>query len=713
MWTLPKGEDGSGATHPIATTQGARHLMTSRRKLILGVPAIAVASAFTLPRAAAAASPGIIRTGNYYLGVTPDDGSPDRDGGLIPISQGVLGDGDPASFAGWRGASNAPRSISLVFDLLGDQPLDRIRIVSNAPGAGWGFTEMSVAYRAEGSTAYRLAGKATRTGDSDWEYVIDMAGVPARFVRLEIVRSTSLLHIPLSEVEIHRGAGDGGPNPGPPLTAGQMQAELGKDTRLLDRYGQYLYQDWSGKVSSDGQLQREYAQEAAALAGVALDLTRYDRYGGLKSLGYHGATGFFRLAKVDGRWWFVTPDGHLFFLKAVCAFSEEEWGYGTLYQNTDGSQRDVFDELPDRDRFPNAYAVVENGLHTVNFIKANLVRKYGDDYKAAWREMSYRRFVDWGFNAQGKWARDPAVPFPYIERAATPTDVIRIQWGIDPFDPDFAAKLDRAFTIRQYRDDPWLIGYFFENERGWTRDIVAGVVASNGALPAKRAFVHYLADTYGDDLARVNALLGTSAESFRALEDLPIGIARVPDTDVQAFITLASKTYFRKVRNAIHRQDPHHLFLGSCLVATWRTTPEWNVGGLDYLDALSFDFYSDSAAYLRPYEAYDKPILNLEYCFAYPDRGLTTLNASTTATSQTNRGEKFRAYLQAQATSPVFVGSAWFAHYDQSAARKPGSTEAFNIGLVNQQDQPYHEMTAVMRETNRNLEEIHLQAPPV
>jgi hypothetical protein len=481
---------------------------------------------------------------------------------------------------------------------------------------------------------------------------------------------------------------------------------------LVDRYGQYLHQDWPGKVSSDAQLRREYAEEAARLADITFDHSTYDRYGGLKSLGQHSATGYFRLEKVDGRWWFVTPAGHLFFLKAVDAFSEEEWGYGTLYKNTDGSPREVFEELPDPDRFAAAYAVVEQGLHTVSFLKANLMRKYGDDYTDRWREIARRRLIDWGFNAQGKWHRDPAVVMPYVERAPTPTDVIKVLWAIDPFDRDFSAKLDRAFTdfgLRKFRTDSWLIGYFFENERGWNRDVVAAVLRSNAELPAKRAFVHYLADAYDDDLTRVNEILGTNAQSFRALADESIEISRLPSTDLQAFITLASKVYFREVRNALQKHDPHHLFLGSCLVPTWRTSPEWNVGGAEYLDAISFDWYSNSADYLRQYGVHDKPIVNLEYSFCYPDRGLTSHNPSITATSIANRGEKYQAFIEAQAASPVFVGSAWFVHYDQPVTRKPGSTEAFNMGLVNQQDQPYHAMTDIMRDTNRNLEAIHLR----
>ncbi|MFD7942721.1 hypothetical protein [Streptomyces sp. NPDC059744] len=491
----------------------------------------------------------------------------------------------------------------------------------------------------------------------------------------------------------------------------EAPAQLAGDTWLVDRYGQYLHQDWPGKVVSDEQLRSEYAEEAARLADVAPDRIRYDRYGGLKELGRHKATGYFRLEQVDGRWWFVTPDGHLFILKAVDAFSPEEWGYGTWWKSPDGTLIDLFEELPDPVEFASCYTEDDKG-HVVSFLRANLARKYGDDYRPKWRETVAKRMIDWGFNAQGKWTLDTEVVMPYLAQAPTPTDVIRVLWGIDPFDPDFSRKLDRTFDLRANRKDPWLVGYFFENERGWSRDVVAEVVKRDSTLAAKTAFVRYLADTYGDDVDRVNVILGTDAKSFHALRDTPINIARVPAADITAFITLASKTYFRKVRKAIHRQDPHHLFLGGSLVPTWRTSPEWNVGGREYLDAISFDWYSTSVDYLRQYEGYGKPILTLEFSFMFPERGMTAANAATTATSQQDRGEKYRAFVEAQAGSRAFVGFAWFSAYDQAVTRKPGATEAFNVGLTNQQDQPYYDMLDIMREVNRGIEAVHLQAPP-
>lgn len=650
---------------------------------------------------------GMVDVGNYYAGVSPDDGVPDKAGGLIGFQYGALFDRRLSDGTGWRGHATAPKNVAVVFDLLRDQPLDRITIFSKAPNQFWAFDEIVVTYRPESSATYRIAGRAVRARtELDYRLNIPMAGKMARFVRIELTRNNQYLHIPLSEVEFAIGSGTVGPDPAPPATIDGMRQELARYTRLVDEYGQYLYQDWPGKVTSDAQLREDAQREADRLADVAPDTVRYDRYGGLKALGKHGSTGFFRLQKIDGRWWFVTPDGHPFFLKGVDSMSDQEWGYGTLYQNPDGSRRDVFEALPDKALYPGAYAVTDRG-HVVSFVKANLMRKYGADYQEAWRDMTYRRMLDWSFNAQSKWARDPQIVMPHIDQLTPPADVIRVLWGTDPFDPEFAAKLDRHFDLKARKSDPWLIGYFFDNERGWDREVVAEVLRRDGSLPAKRAFVSYLSGNYGGDLTRVNEILGTNADSFEALAEIAIEIAKVPDNDIRNFTTLASKAYYSTIQRAIKKQDPNHLFLGSALVPNWRSTPEWIVGGRDHLDAISLDVYTDDASYLTAYEQYDKPVLNLEYSFNTSDRGLRAINAAARAGSVAERGAKFRAFVEAQAASPVFVGSGWFVYYDQAVTGRPGDGENYNFGLLNQQDQPYAEMTDVMRDANLTLELVH------
>ncbi|GAA2811777.1 hypothetical protein [Nonomuraea dietziae] len=181
-------------------------------------------------------------------------------------------------------------------------------------------------------------------------------------------------------------------------------------------------------------------------------------------------------------------------------------------------------------------------------------------------------------------ARDPGLRLPYIDQVPAPADVIKVLWAIDPFDPEFAAKLDRHIAARGLAarsTDPWLIGYFFDNERGWNADVVKEILLKDATLPAKRAFATYMAGAYGQDLARVNAVLGVTADSFEALAATPIDVAKLPAQDMKGFIRLASKTYYTAVRTAIRKQDPHHLFLGSALVPTWRTSLDWNIGGID------------------------------------------------------------------------------------------------------------------------------------
>ena len=78
---------------------------------------------------------------------------------------------------------------------------------------------------------------------------------------------------------------------------------------VLDSFGQWALADWPRKIKSKEQLAQELADEEKAF-GSAADFG-YGKYGGYKNT-QAKATGFFRVEKIDGRWWFVDPEGHLF-----------------------------------------------------------------------------------------------------------------------------------------------------------------------------------------------------------------------------------------------------------------------------------------------------------------------------------------------------------------------------------------------------------------
>jgi hypothetical protein len=664
-----------------------------------------------IPAGGALAEGTLLKTGNYYYSPAPDAGnSPDKGAtGLVSSEGGILVDSLTTTYAGWMGSATSKGTVQVVFDLLKDYPLDSINIVLNSPNSYWGFKQFTVKYRPEATTDYYyIAGKHVKSGTAlNYSVNLPMNNKTARFIVIDIQRSHAYQHIPLTEVQIYKGTGDEGQNPAAAFTVEQMQAELKKDALMVDKYGQWIYETWTGKVATDAQLQQEYANEAKALAKVSLNRSKYDQYGGIKSGGLYASTGFFRLEQIDNKWWFITPDGYKFILKGVDATSIWEWGYGTPYKKADGTPRKVFEELPDPGVYAPAYANDLNG-ERVSFIVANVMKKYGCNYEEKWEEITKKRLINWGFNAFSKWSRPNNVTFPYIEVLQDPSNLKRIQWTYDVFDPQAESNIDNALSaqLQKARNDRWLIGYTYDNEAGWTNDIVKEILTYNSSSAAKGAFVDFLAPRYNNDIAAVNQLLGTSAESFDALKNTSIAIARVPAADVSDYIKLASKTYFSTIRNIIEKYDKNHLFLGSSIVPTWRTSLDWDSAAMEFLDAFSVDNYTNDAGWISRYEAFGKPLLNLEYTFSTSERGLSPVNAATNTASIADRGAAFKAFIESQTAHPMFVGSGWFVYFDQAVTgRKDG--ENFNTGLVNQQDQPYTDLVNIMKNVNAGLEAIH------
>ncbi|MDQ0060470.1 hypothetical protein [Paenibacillus harenae] len=652
----------------------------------------------------------MLKTGNYLHSPAPNGGnSPDwKESGVISAADGVLFDGTPA-YAGWMGSATSHPTVNVVIDLLKDYPLSQIRIVLNSPNKYWGFKDITVKYRPESATGYYIATRHVRTGtDLNYSVTVPMSDMSARFIVLNIRRTQAYQHIPLTEVEIYRGSGVEGQNPSPSLTQEDLQAELKKEALLADRFGQWMNETWPGKVATETQMRTEYANEAAALANIALDATKYDQYGGIKSLGKQASTGYFRLQAINGKWWFITPDGYPFIVKGVDATSLWESGYKTPILKPDGTLKQIFEALPDRTAYAPAYTRDAGGEY-VSFVVANVMKKYGSDFESKWEDITKKRLIQWGFNTFSKWTKPKSVTFPYIQSLQDPSTLRRILWTYDVFDPQSGPIIENALKAQllNTRYSKWLIGYTYDNEAGWTTDIVKEVLTYSASSPAKSAFIDFLAQKYNGSLASVNQVLGTNAASFEALKDIPVDIAKVPAADVSGYIRLASGTYHSMIRDIIKKYDPNHLFLGTSIVPTWRTSLDWDHAAMNYVDVFSVDSYSRDGSWISRYEGYGKPLLNLEHSFGSSERGLSYISLATVTTSIRERGLAYQAFAESQAAHPLFVGSGWYSYYDQPVTGRPDG-ESYNVGLVNQQDQPYTEMVNIMRTTHAGLENVHL-----
>ncbi|HWI55618.1 MAG TPA: hypothetical protein VNZ22_00225, partial [Bacillota bacterium] len=175
---------------------------------------------------------------------------------------------------------------------------------------------------------------------------------------------------------------------------------------LIDTFGQYKHKDWPGKTRSLEDLKRKRQQEAEELARQP-GPQDWDKYGGFNSGPQLKAIGFFRTQKVNGKWWLVDPEGHLFFshgidcvrmLDATPVEEREAW-----FEDFPGHQPEFAAFLSQNYALKGHYAGRRNP-RCFSFAAANLVRKYGPEARQAYPPIIHQRLRSWGLNTIANWS---------------------------------------------------------------------------------------------------------------------------------------------------------------------------------------------------------------------------------------------------------------------------------------------------------------------
>jgi len=482
---------------------------------------------------------------------------------------------------------------------------------------------------------------------------------------------------------------------------------------LIDTFGQYRHRDWPGKTHNLDTLraaQRAEGERLSKDSGPA----DWDRFGGWSAGPKRDATGFFRVEKVDGRWWLVDPDGRLFWSAGVdCVQSfdatpiagREDWFEAPPWNEPAfaGLRRPQFALLGNyAGKSPEAFA----------FALANLERKYGVEWRASVPEVIHRRLRSWGLNTIGNWS-DLGVArlrhTPYTD--AVSSDRARSiegsegYWGKFPdvFDPSFAERLRRSMATKQggSAGDPWCLGYFSDNEMSWGDDVslAVAVLVSPADQPAKQAFLADLKARYGE-IAELNAAWGTSHESW---ETLATGRAK-PDlaragSDLRTFYSRAAETYFRTVRDVIRETAPHQLYLG-CRFA-W-ANERAAAAAAKFCDVVSYNLYQRSVADFHPAGAGDVPLLIGEFHFGALDRGMFHTGLVPVG-DQAARAAAGPGFVTGALPPPQVLGWPGFEYNVEPVAGGVYDEENYQIGLVDVADTPYAETVAALRTVGDTL----------
>lgn len=216
---------------------------------------------------------------------------------------------------------------------------------------------------------------------------------------------------------------------------------------LLDSFGQWAKADWPRKVRSQELLDQELAAEERLLAKP--EDYGYARYGGYRSTQVK-ATGFFRVEQVDGRWWFVDPDGHLFLSQGMNLTPGGGVGFSTTNMGT----------------APTNQQLDEKELARTN-----------------------RRLESWGMNTGGR-QRPQTVMLHW-------PDFTNFLGLPDVYSPEYAVAIDAAAEAQcaLHKNDPLVLGYFIGNEPPWDgkESGICGLILDQPDSVAKARLKEFLA----------------------------------------------------------------------------------------------------------------------------------------------------------------------------------------------------------------------------
>lgn len=410
---------------------------------------------------------------------------------------------------------------------------------------------------------------------------------------------------------------------------------------FVDRYGQFAHADWRFKIHADEELANDLPRERARLKPMP---EGWDRFGGWAKGPKLAATGHFRTEKVGGKWWLVTPEGHLFFSVGLDVTR-------------------VMTDITDASRHPDWYQGEIPPDNKMAFTIWNLEKKFGKkDFQADYFDLIFRRFDSWGLNTIGNWSAPElllASRKPYVASVLERAKGVKrhAKFHIYDFtDPGFEANMRAAIRARFAEDpalahaakDPMCIGFFVDNElqfQKWIPDVGTEVAA--------------------------------------------------PYVDL----------YFRLCKEELAKVAPRKLYLGSRFVGFRQVGLLWRTAA-KYCDVVTVNAYANSVFNLsgKMFDAGgEKPILVGEFHFGCFDRGMFKPGLAP-VWNQAERARSYTRFVEGCLQHPLVVGCHWFQYRDQPLLGR-GDGEAYQIGFVDVCDRPYPEMTRAARKLGGELYE--------
>jgi len=344
-----------------------------------------------------------------------------------------------------------------------------------------------------------------------------------------------------------------------------------------------------------------------------------------------------------------------------------------------------------------------------------------------WTSETRQRLLSWGFNSAGGWALPPqTVRLPTIINLELGRRA-RFHW-FDPFDPATEARMNELARelVAPYRNSPYRIGYFSDNEVGWWGGALFIFYSSKPASSfTKQRWVELLRRDYGGDWLHFTAdfLPPAGVDSWEALlattEKTRMKPAGAGIRSVREWTGIVAEHYYALAEKAIRAADPDALYFGDRLpiyydpAAVRAMVPNVDAIAMNYNvdsgDGWIADYFFDGLRKLSG----GKPVLISEWFFAARENRTGNRNNGHLMTVAT---QEERAVGAARATAnfaaiPEVIGAHWFQYYDHPKGGRADG-EDYDFGLVDINNRPYESLTSALAVANRRAPEIHANARP-
>lgn len=403
----------------------------------------------------------------------------------------------------------------------------------------------------------------------------------------------------------------------------------------------------------------------------------------------------------DGRWWFVAPDGKRFFLNGIGVVTH--WGHFNASLGYSPYEQTVGKKYPSlEDWATNTLARLKSWGFNMLSSSSPVLLQRGMPH-ASVLAIGERFSMAGGECGILPWDGGPCTGFPNV------------------FHPEWAEHCRRmAKQCAESKDDPWVLGWYIDNELSWWGDGLKFLA------PPSRGLFDACAAKPPTHSARI--ALG----SFLAERGIA-SPADATDDVAREFVRLVARRYFEDTTRAIREADPNHLVLGCRFAGLATSDPVvWEECG-KYCDVVSANTYpvvdldrgvaldgSDENARLVADEMAEcarqagKPLIITEWSFVALDSGLPCMHgAGQRFFTQRERAEAMAVFAKTLHALPECAGYVYFMWCDQpKVGSKDEQSEDSNYGLVDSDDNPWPEVTETLSKIQNDSRKWRYESPP-